>query len=89
MLTFTTLAPGSDKGLIELSRVRETSIVFTNSGFAYTLKVTLVQLAFSLVLAVFTLDELSDVTNFITPSVKPSFIPTVASNILLSFNKVS
>ena len=51
--------------------------------FAVNVKVTLVQVAFSLVLSICIVnDEVFDVVNFSTPFVKPSLLPTVASYIL-------
>ena len=83
ILTSMTLLRGSDEvSLIELSSVTKTSVVFME-GFALTLKVTLVQVAFSLVLSVCTVDnEISDVVNLNTAFVKPYLLPTVTSDIL-------
>ena len=55
-----------------------------NEVFVFNVKKTLVQFAFSPLLSICTVDELSDDVRLITPSVKPSFKPTVASDTLTS-----
>ena len=47
------------------------------------------QLTFSLLLSVYTVDKLADDVNFITPFVNSSIAPTVASGVLTSITGIT